>query len=126
MHIRVVADSRNAYRPLAAMVAVCVVLMTLLQLDLSPRGQWRRTAQGWERSGAWLVAASVPAPSLQKPSIHSPANARFDTHPIAIAFAQLVGTLLALFAAAPNPNRAQRSGLLTTLSASFRASAFGS
>src|SRR4051794_19927705 len=100
MHLRIVANSRTIYRPLMAIVAVCVVLMMLFQVDLSSREDWRRTAHGWERSGPWLVAATGQIASSQKPTTKLPATARCDTHPVGLAFAQLVGTLLALFAAA--------------------------
>ena len=122
MQIRVVADSRRAYRPLMAIVAVFMLLLMLFQVDISSREDWRRTAHGWEHSGAWLVAAA----SLQKPTMELPANSRFDTHPVALAFAELVSTLLALFAAASNAERAQHRGLLSAIAKSFRASVFGS
>jgi hypothetical protein len=126
MQVRIVANSRSFFRPLAAIVIVCVALMALFQVDLSSRDEWRRTAHGWERSGAWLVAASDPVASLEKPLIHLPAKTRFDTHPIALAFGQLVGTLLALFAVAPKTERTQHGGLRSVISRSFRASVFGS
>src|SRR4051812_3989475 len=119
MQIRVVANSRTIYRPLMAIVAVSVALLMLLQVDLSSRDEWRRTAHGWERSGPWLVAASDPIASPQKPAIKLPATARLDTHPIGLAFAQLVGTLLALFAVAKHAERPRHGGLLSAIAKSF-------
>jgi len=126
MQVRVVANRRTFFRPLAAIVAASVVLLTLLQVDFSSREEWRRTAHGWERSSAWLVAASGPAASLPKQSVQSPANFRLDTHPIVLAFVQVLGTLLALFTVAPNAAWPSHGGLLAAISRSFRASVFGS
>jgi len=128
MRVRLVICNRTTYVPIATatVLVICLLVTACLQVDLSRPDEWRRTAHGWERSAAWLVASGEPVEVAKGPSSHLSGKMRFDTHPIVLAFAQVVGTLLALFAAAPGFGRPQGIGLLSAISRSFRASVFGS
>jgi hypothetical protein len=90
---------------------------------------WRRTANGWERTTNWRPVGLVnlirpPAdPHATKPADGS----RIDTHPAALALVEIVGALVALYVFP-----AQHSELVwaarnlpAAISRSFRASAFG-
>jgi hypothetical protein len=126
MRVRIIANNRAGYGPVAAGLVLCVAFAIWLQVDFSRPEEWRRTAQGWERSTMWLVVASGPAESIKSSPARVSAKIRFDTHPIVLAFVQVVGTLLAFFAAAAYRQRPEHGGLLSAILRSFRASAFGS
>jgi len=126
MRLRLTANNHAAHGPVVGLVIMCLLVMAWLPADFSSREEWRRTAQGWERSGGWLVAASGPVESLQRPPVHAAAKVRLDTHPVVLAFARLISTLLAIFATAPLADRPLHGGLISVISRSFRASVFGS
>jgi hypothetical protein len=123
-----VTNNRAGFGPLATVtvLVLCLLVTAWLQVDFSHPDEWRRTAHGWERSNPWLVASGEPVASMKASPSHSSAKMRFDTHPIVLAFAQVVGTLLALLAAAPGFGHPQHVGVLSAISRSFRASVFGS
>jgi hypothetical protein len=92
------------------------------------RDDWRRTANGWERAAAWPKSIAHSAANLRSQAPGKPIfQGRFDTHPAALALAELVGSLIAL-AVFASPSRAKTGHIhwTTILSRSFRASAFGS
>src|SRR5205823_5742326 len=113
------------------------------------------TADGWERVSRWPSGAKGVGSRLRKspatvgyfssqstpdslttgrrsgrpastPRTHA-ARGRLDTHPAALALAQLIGTLLALMAfASPSASGQHREpGWLAVFARSFRASVFG-
>ena len=84
---------------------------------------WRRTANGWERTTDWPRAAAAVS---KQPRIRarSQPSIRFDTHPAALALGQLTAILLALFAW-PASKRPAKTGWLSAITRSFRASFFG-
>jgi hypothetical protein len=102
-------------------------------LHLSPPirsgDEWRRTADGWERTGHWEQQSSAGS------AFERPLNAermgkkvRFDTHPAVLALFQLVATFLALKAFPYGRERSITAAgeWKALLARSFRASAFGS
>lgn len=97
---------------------------------------WRRTANGWERTQSWPVAASRPwqlFAARHLPPTASPTAARVATrssrlemHPATLALAQLSVSILALaFFGRTHQNPLHFSSLFTAIARSFRASAFG-
>jgi len=113
------------------LLAAALATLTVGSFGSAPptaRDDWRRTANGWERAAAWPKAIAHSAANLRSQAPGTPIfHGRFDTHPAALALAELVGSLIAL-AVFASPSRAKTGHIhwTTILSRSFRASAFGS
>jgi hypothetical protein len=95
---------------------------------------WRRTANGWERTQSWsspsawslfqTKATSAPAKPLRRPAR---SYTRLDTHPAALALVQLLASIFALtLFRDPQQNPVRLSCLPDIIARSFRSSAFGS
>src|SRR5262245_52137274 len=89
---------------LTAIALSCLSVGGLGSPPTAGRDDWRRTAHGWERTTAWRISAAPdrkinPAQTSKKAAKYT----RFDTHPAALAFVQLIGALTALAAFPPHP-----------------------
>jgi hypothetical protein len=101
--------------------------------SLKPTDDWRRTAHGWERVSGWSHAVRSPAFTGSTASLRPPAQRsirsvnRTDTHPAALALAQLIGSMLSLAIFSPRGRSLLGETSCTELlGRSFRASVFGS
>jgi hypothetical protein len=103
----------------AAMVA-CLFDLQLSGQTTAQHSDWRRTANGWERTDRWAVKPlALPLATHQ-----AAVGTRLDPHPAAVALVQLVAVLAALaFFSRP---LAHSRGLVSAISSSYRASFFGS
>ena len=122
------------------LILFAAYLLTSSHLTATPQvttDDWRRTANGWERVHSWPTATSRSWPlfGIHNEKVSAPtvspraANrySRLDTHPAALALAQLLASVFALtLFSNPHQNPLCPASLLTAIARSFRASAFGS
>jgi hypothetical protein len=122
--------------------AMCVALLSGLFAGIYGAGsggqlkssdEWRRTANGWERSGSlssktWIATNNPLAESSHRFTQQAARDGRrSDAHPAALALVQLVGSMLALAVFGPRGRRIlQETPFSVLLARSFRASVFGS
>jgi hypothetical protein len=122
--------------------ALCALLLAGLLWGLfwvgrdgrvSSTDDWRRTANGWERTSNWSSTAwgatNRQVGESQTGFVIRALNhrRRIDAHPAALALLQLIGSMLALAAFSPRGREILTDRPFFALIArSFRASVFGS
>lgn len=122
------------------LILFAAYLLTSSHLTATPQvttDDWRRTANGWERVHSWPTATSrswslfgirnekVSAPTVSPRAVTR--YSRLDTHPAALALAQLLASVFALTLFRNAPQSPLRlSSLFEAIYRSFRSSAFGS
>ena len=92
-----------------------------------PDDAWRRTASGWERARDWQPKPIKHVSAVAFENDVSDAR-RWDTHPAALALAQVIGVLSILkFVPRRNPTQSKAwHQVPAVIARSYRASFFGS